>query len=233
MDKAYTILVVEDEEPIRKVVKDYLINYGYRVLEAKDGISAMEVFSNNEIHLIVLDLMLPLLSGEEVCSKIRSSSNVPIIMLTAKSDEDDKIEGFSAGADDYVVKPFSTKELLVRIEALIKRTYLYKTDDTKKIYLQDNRIVVDSDEKTVKKDGTYIDLTNHEFQLLLQLSQHKGNVLSRQQLIELAFGYDYEGYDRTIDAHIKNIRQKLEDNPKNPALIITVYGIGYRLNGWW
>ncbi len=225
----YTILVVEDEAPIRKVIKDYLVNSGYKVIEANDGKTAMDLFLNNEIHLVLLDLMLPQLSGEEVCERIRKTSNVPIIMLTAKSEESEKIEGFSLGADDYVVKPFSTKELLVRVEALLKRTYLYKKIASKKIYLQDNRIIIDTDDKTVKKDGQFIDLTNHEYQLLLQLSLHKGSILTRQQLIELAFGFDYDGYDRTIDAHIKNIRQKLEDNPKTPTTILTVYGVGYRL----
>lgn len=225
----YTILVVEDEAPIRKVIKDYLVNSGYKVIEANDGKSAMDLFLNNEIHLVLLDLMLPQLSGEEVCERIRKTSNVPIIMLTAKSEESEKIEGFSIGADDYMVKPFSTKELLVRVEALLKRTYLYKKDVSKKLYLQDNRIIIDTDDKTVKKDGQFIDLTNHEYQLLVQLSLHKGSILTRQQLIELAFGFDYDGYDRTIDAHIKNIRQKLEDNPKTPTTILTVYGVGYRV----
>jgi len=229
MNDKYTVLIVEDEEPIRKVIKDYLLKSDYKVLEAKDGKIALDIFFTNDVHLLILDLMLPKLSGENVCTEIRKSSNVPIIMLTAKSEEDNRIEGFSIGADDYVIKPFSPKELVLRVDALIKRTYTLKEDPSKKIYLLDNRIIIETESKTIKKDGLIIDFTNHEYELILQLSLHKGKVLSRQQLIDLAFGFDYDGYDRTIDAHIKNIRQKIEDNPKSPALIHTIYGVGYRL----
>lgn len=230
--ESFNILVVEDEKNILDVIIAYLTKENFKVLSAMDGEKALEIFSNEKIHLIILDLMIPKISGEEVCAKIRNTSDVPIIMLTAKVDEDSRIEGLSIGADDYVLKPFSPRELISRVKALLRRSY--RTDSSKplaeKISLDNGRVVVELEKMLVKKDNQIIDLTANEFKVLAALMKNSGLVLSREQLIEIAFGYDYEGFDRTIDTHIKNIRQKLEDNPKTPAYILTVYGVGYKLN---
>lgn len=224
----YNILVVEDEKNIIDVISAYLQKNDYNVFQAMDGEKALDIFKNNEIHLIILDLMIPRISGELVCKKIRSVSNVPIIILTAKDDEDSKISGLDSGADDYVTKPFSNRELMSRVNALLRRSY--KTNSTE-LSFDNGRLIVELDKMIVKKDKKIIDLTANEFKILSVFIENPGNVLSREQLIELAFGYDYEGYDRTIDSHIKNIRQKLEDDPKAPAYILTVYGLGYKFNG--
>lgn len=226
--KHINILVVEDEKNISDVIKAYLEKENYNVFLAYDGEEAIEVFKREELHLIILDLMLPKISGEEICSYIRNTSEIPIIMLTAKSDEDDKIEGLSIGADDYVVKPFSPRELVGRVKALIRRSYR-DAGPLAEIFSFDNgRLKIDIEKFLVEKDGLNIDLTSNEFKILLGLCSNAGAVLSREQLIDRAFGYEYEGYDRTVDTHIKNIRQKIEDDPKKPKYIITVYGIGYK-----
>jgi DNA-binding response OmpR family regulator len=177
--------------------------------------------------------MLPKISGEEVCAKIRNVSDVPIIMLTAKSDLESRIEGLSIGADDYVIKPFSPRELVSRVQALLRRSYRF--DNLQPIsgeWILDNaRLTIDINKMLVMKDNRNIGLTVNEFKVLEVLVSNSGQVLTREQLIEKAFGYEYDGFDRTIDTHIKNIRQKLEDNPKAPAYIITVYGMGYKFEG--
>lgn len=230
--KTYNILVVEDEKNILDVISAYLSKENYRVLRAMDGEQSLRIFNDEDIHLIILDLMLPRISGEEVCSKIRAISDIPIIMLTAKTDEDSKIEGLTIGADDYIAKPFSTRELVTRVKALLRRSY--RTDINKplaeRLIINDGRILVELESMIVKKDDINIELTSNEFKVLVAFIENTGRVLSREQLIEAAFGYGYEGYDRTIDTYIKNIRQKLEDDPKTPVLITTVYGAGYKLN---
>lgn len=229
----YNILVVEDEQNILNVIKAYLEKEDYKVYEALDGEIALEVFGSEEIHLIILDLMLPKISGEEVCAKIRNVSDVPIIMLTAKSDLDSRIEGLSIGADDYVVKPFSPRELVSRVQALLRRSYRFDNLQplSGKLILDNARLTIDINKMLVTKDNRNIGLTVNEFKVLEVLVSNSGQVLTREQLIEKAFGYEYDGFDRTIDTHIKNIRQKLEDNPKAPAYIITVYGMGYKFEG--
>lgn len=226
----YNILVVEDEKNILNVIKAYLEKEEYNVFEAMDGEQALKVFNENEIHLIVLDLMLPKITGVEVCSRIRKDSDVPIIMLTAKSDEDSRIDGLSIGADDYVVKPFSPRELVSRVKALLRRSYRNSNSQplAEKLYLDNGRLILDLDKMIITKDGIDIEFTANELKLLTVLISNPGQVFTRDQLIQTAFGYDYEGFDRTIDTHIKNIRQKLEDNPKTPVFILTVYGIGYK-----
>ena len=229
----YNILVVEDEQNILNVIKAYLEKEDYKVYEALDGEIALEIFNSEEMHLIILDLMLPKISGEEVCAKIRNVSDVPIIMLTAKSDLESRIEGLSIGADDYVIKPFSPRELVSRVQALLRRSYRF--DNLQPIsgeWILDNaRLTIDINKMLVMKDNRNIGLTVNEFKVLEVLVSNSGQVLTREQLIEKAFGYEYDGFDRTIDTHIKNIRQKLEDNPKAPAYIITVYGMGYKFEG--
>jgi len=222
------ILVVDDEPKIVEVVEAYLRKEGFDVLTAGDGEKALKLFKEEVIHLVVLDLMLPKVSGEEICNRIRATSDVPIIMLTAKSEEDDKIEGLAIGADDYLTKPFSARELVGRVKALIRRSYRESSPLADYLIFNNGDLEVDVNKMKVKKAGLYINLTTIEFKILLALLTNPGQVFSREQLVQKAFGVDYEGFDRTIDSHIKNIRQKIEDNHKQPKYIITVYGMGYK-----
>ena len=172
--------------------------------------------------------MIPKISGEEVCKKIRVESEVPIIMLTAKIDEEDRIEGLSIGADDYVLKPFSPKELISRVKALLRRSYRNSAPSAEKFSFNDGDLEIEVDKMIVRKNNENINFTTNEFKILLAFVSNLNQVLSRDQLIESAFGNEYEGFDRTIDTHIKNIRQKIETNPKTPEYIHTVYGSGYK-----
>ncbi|HLR20905.1 MAG TPA: response regulator transcription factor [Tissierellaceae bacterium] len=223
----YFILVVEDEKNISNVIKAYLEKENYNVVTAFDGQEAMDIFEREKIDLIILDLMLPKISGEEVCNRIRSTSDIPIIMLTAKSDEDSRVEGLTMGADDYVVKPFSPRELVSRVKALIRRTYKTSSLSNNKLIFSGD-LKINLDKFLVTKNNTKIDLTTNEFKVLSILASNPSVVFSREQLIDQAFGIDYKGFDRTIDTHIKNIRQKIEDDPRKPKYILTVYGMGYK-----
>lgn len=231
MSDIKTILVVDDEAKIVEVVEAYLKKEGFQVLTAIDGEKALALFENEIIHLMVLDLMLPKISGKEVCNKVRAVSDIPIIMLTAKAEEDDKIEGLAIGADDYLTKPFSARELVGRVKALIRRTYRDSSPLADYLVFNNGALEVDIKRMKVKKCGKPVSLTTNEFKVLLALLVNPGQVFSREQLVEKAFGLDYEGFDRTIDSHIKNIRQKIEDNHKEPKYIITVYGMGYKFLG--
>lgn len=224
------ILVVEDEKNISDLIKAYLEKEGYNVFLAFDGQNALDIFSQEDIHLIILDLMIPKVSGEEVCMQIRSSSNVPIIMLTAKVEEESRIKGLSIGADDYVIKPFSPRELVGRVKAIMRRSY---QDQPLAEFLKLNQgdLKIDLNQMTVEKKGRILDLTTNEFKVLSALIQNNNQVLSREQLISLAFGYDYSASDRTVDTYIKNIRQAIEDDPSHPTYITTIYGAGYKFTG--
>lgn len=226
-----SILVVDDEPKILEVVKAYLEKEDYEVILATDGEKALKAFEEERVHLIVLDLMLPKISGEEVCSKIRTISDIPIIMLTAKTEEDEKIEGLAIGADDYLTKPFSPRELVGRVRALMRRAYRDEGPLADHLIFNDGDLEVDIKKLQLKKKGEQVSLTPNEFKLLHVFLTHPGQVFTREQLLEKAFGLDYDGFDRTIDTHIKNIRHKIEDNPKKPAYILTVYGIGYKFGG--
>jgi DNA-binding response OmpR family regulator len=231
MDQIKKILIVDDEHKLLEVVESYLIKEGYEVLTADDGLKALEIIKNEKIHLVILDLMLPKMSGEEVCRKIRSNSDMPIIMLTAKVEEDNKLEGLAIGADDYMTKPFSVRELMGRIRALLRRSYRNDVPIADSLIFNDGDLKIDILKHQVMKKGALISLTPNEFKVLNILLINPGQVFTRDRLVEKAFGYDYEGFDRTIDTHIKNIRQKLEDDPKNPDYILTVYGVGYKFGG--
>lgn len=224
------ILIVDDEINLLKVVKDYLLIECYEVYTAERGNKAMELFHDINPDFIILDLMLPDMSGEEICKEIRKESNVPILMLTAKSDEEDKVYGLTIGADDYLTKPFSPRELIGRVRAILRRTKgnLSLTDV---LEYNSKDLIIDISKHVVKKGGEDVSLTPNEFKVLSVLAQNPHKVFSRNQLVSLAFGYDFEGYDRTVDTHIKNIRQKIEDNVKESKYIITVYGIGYKFEG--
>ncbi len=224
------ILVVEDEKNISDVINAYLIKDNFKTFLAYDGLRAMEIFNDKNIHLVILDLMIPKISGEEVCKKIRTTSDVPIIMLTAKTEEEDKIEGLSIGADDYVIKPFSPRELVSRVKALLRRSYRDYNPLAEKLSFNNSELEIEVDKMIVKKNNETVDLTTNEYKVLLALVSNPNQVLSREQLIVAAFGHNYEGFDRTIDTHIKNIRHKIENNPKSPNYIQTIYGAGYKFS---
>ena len=223
----YNILVVEDQEEISRIVTMYLEKDGYDYFAAKNGFEALEYFNDHDCHLVVLDVMMPGIDGFEVLKEIRKVSDVPVIMLTAKQEEADRLKGFRRGADDYVGKPFSARELMQRIKAVLKRAY---QDAGEIIFTHHNFRLLTKSMKLYKNDEE-IDLTSVEYKLLEVLFRNKGQVLSREQLIRLAFGSEYEGYDRNIDSYIKRIRQKIEEDPKKPKLLISKYGAGYVFGG--
>jgi len=224
------ILVVDDEDKIVEVVASYLEKEGYCVSTAYTGREALDVFYREEPDLIVLDLMMPDMDGWEVCKKIRETSQVPVIMLTARSQVDDRVEGLSIGADDYVLKPFSPRELVARIRTILRRTES-KSRAADILSFNGGKLKIDMVRHLVIKEGQRLELTGIEFKLIETLAGNPGRVYSREQLISIALGFDYDGYDRTIDTHIKNIRQKIEDDKKKPHYIKTVYGVGYKFGG--
>jgi DNA-binding response OmpR family regulator len=219
------ILVVDDEEQIVNVIELYLKKEGYKVHTASDGHQALEIFNRENIDFIVLDLMLPEISGEDVCKIIRLESQIPILMLTAKVEEWDRVNGLNIGADDYLVKPFSVKELVARVKAILRRSS-DRSIKAEIIEFNNGKLTMDISKREVKKEGKLIDLTPTEFDILSIMSQNRGRVFSREKLIEKVLGYDYEGYDRVIDTHIKNLRHKIED--QSQQFIKTVYRIGYK-----
>lgn len=226
-----TILLVEDEVSISNIIKSYLLKEGYQVITAFDGEEAILQYKTNDIGLIILDLMIPKISGEEVMKKIRSSSDVPIILVTAKVEEDDKVLGLQMGADDYVSKPFSPRELMERIKAVLRRIDKYGIPKADIIEADNGRLEMDLSSNRIYKDEEEIFLTKNEFLIIKTLFSNPTKIFTREEIIEIAFGIDYDAYDRAIDTHIKNIRQKLEDDPKNPKFIKTIYGLGYKAGG--
>ena len=230
MDKK-RILVVDDEIKIVDVVKSYLEREGYLVSFAYNGKDAIEVFEKFNPNLAILDLMLPDMTGEDICRAIRKKSRIPIIMLTAKVDEDSVLNGFNIGADDYVTKPFSTKQLMARVSALLRRT----GDDSELLanvfsFFNDD-LIVDTSKYEVKKKGANVNLTPSEYKILIALINYNNKVYTRDELMNITLGDDYDGLDRVVDTHIKNLRQKIETSPKEPKYIITVHGVGYKFGG--
>jgi DNA-binding response OmpR family regulator len=223
----YEIMVVEDQPDIRGILKKYLQREGFGCHLAADGFEALEIFSGIPIHLVILDIMLPGIDGYEVLEKIREISEVPVIMLTAKLEEADRLKGFGTGADDYVVKPFSIKELIMRVKAIIKRVY----DEAEDIVCRYDDLTLFQNSMKLIRGNEQIDITTAEFRLLLVFFRNQGIVLSREQLIGAAFGNEYEGYDRNIDSYIKRIRQKIEADPGEPKILLTKYGAGYTFGG--
>ncbi|TDT57291.1 response regulator transcription factor [Fonticella tunisiensis] len=225
-----SILVIDDEIKIVEFVKSYLEREGYEVYTAFSGREAMEAFKKNSPSLVILDLMLPDISGEEVCKRLRRRSRIPIIMLTAKVQEENILEGFALGADDYVTKPFSPRQLVARVKALLRRTEeVIPLSDT--MSFNDGDLVIDSVKHEVKKGNNIVNLTPTEYKLLLTMIKYPHKAFTRDELICLVLGDEYDGYDRVIDTHIKNLRQKIEDNTKEPKYIITIHGVGYRFGG--
>ena len=225
------ILVVEDEEKIVAVVKSFLESKGFTVLVAENGKRALEIFDKESVGMVLLDLMLPELSGEEVCRTLRKKSKVPIIMLTAKSDEADMLQGLGIGADDYITKPFSLKALYARMEAVLRRSADDLSGMLSKRTYNNGDLVIDYESYYVAKAGGEIKLTPNEYKLLATLTRYPNKVFTREELIASAFGDEFEGYDRTIDSHIKNLRLKVEDDPKTPCYVKTIHGVGYKFGG--
>ncbi|MEI3376856.1 MAG: response regulator transcription factor [Coriobacteriales bacterium] len=224
--EARRILLVEDEKTIRDAVAAYLERAGYWVTPAADGQEAVDAFSLHQFDLVILDLMLPKLPGEKVCRIIRDTSDVPIIMLTAKGEVEDRIVGLELGADDYLIKPFSPRELVARVRALLRRAHI--DSEPQREVLDFGGLTIDLNGHKVLVNDEEVDLTASEFKLLTTLSRYPGRVYSRMELVEKVLGYDFEGYERTIDSHVKNLRAKIGDDPRNPRWIYTVHGVGYR-----
>jgi len=221
------ILIVEDEKKIADIVKSYLEREGFDVIAVETGEAAISEIKNG-FDLVILDLKLPDIDGETVCKYIREVTDIPVIMLTAKSAEDDRVKGLSIGADDYVVKPFSARELVARVKAHLRRS---KKDDKLQLSFNGGSLIIDTLSKEVKSRGNRVALTNTEFKILIGLAERPGIVFSRLQLINIVQGYDFEGFDRVVDVHIKNIRRKIEADPQKPAFIGTAYGVGYKFIG--
>lgn len=223
----FEILVVEDNPEISRVIIKYLERENYFCTLAEDGFEALEKFADNKYHLVILDIMLPGIDGFEILSNIRDTSDIPVIMLTARQSEIDRIKGFAKGADDYVIKPFSPRELVSRVKVFLKR--VYKEND--EAFVSSGNLKLFTSSFRLEKDNQKIELTTAEFKIITALFRNKNQYLSREQLIEQAFGLDYEGNDRSIDSIIKRIRQKIEDNPGKPEYIKSKYGYGYMLGG--
>jgi two-component system OmpR family response regulator len=226
-----TVLVVEDDRKIAKIVKVYLEHEGFRVIAAENGKEAIASIEKEIPALVILDLMLPDMSGEEVCQELKEIGDFPVIMLTAKSSEEERVAGFALGADDYVVKPFSPRELIARVKAVLKRSQKKEAVDEAVMSFNKGSLIIDTGNYVVMRKGLPVSFTPTEFKIISVLAGYPGKVFTRGELVENALGYQFEGYERSIDAHIKNLRQKLEDDPRNPSFIHTVYGIGYKFTG--
>ncbi|GAB4215922.1 MAG: response regulator transcription factor [Roseiflexaceae bacterium] len=223
-----TILIVDDEPEIVTIARDYLERAGFRVLSAGEGMAALRLARAELPSLIVLDLMLPGMGGLDVARTLRgdpATRALPIIMLTALVEETDRLVGLELGADDYITKPFSPRELVARIKAVLRRV---EGDHEASPLLRAGDLMIDTQRRSVRRDGALVDLTATEFDLLVILARSPGRSFSRTQLIELAYDVNYAGFDRTVDAHIKNLRRKIEPDPRNPRYILTIYGVGYK-----
>jgi two-component system, OmpR family, alkaline phosphatase synthesis response regulator PhoP len=223
-----TILVVDDEPKIVELARDYLEHAGFGVQTARDGPSALEHVHRNRPDLVVLDLGLPGLDGLDVTRRIRQDSNLPVIMLTARDDELDKLLGLELGADDYLTKPFSPRELVARVRAVLRRADAGSTSGAGEI-VRAGDLTLDLPRMRAELGGRSLDLTATEFQLLAALARQPGRIFTRSQLLDAVHGVAFESYERAIDTHIKNIRRKLEPDPRRPVHVLTVYGVGYRL----
>ena len=226
MARGATILVVDDEPKIVDIVRAYLVREGYQVLVAEEGTAALELARRERPDLVVLDLMLPGLSGWDVCRTLRAEPGPAIVMLTARDDTTDKIVGLELGADDYLAKPFDPKELVARVRAVLRRTAAPTARPT---LLRHGDLELDTERHEVRRAGGSVPLTPTEFALLQALAERPGRVWTRLQLLDRLQGMAFEGYERAIDSHVKNLRAKLEPNPRQPRYVVTVYGVGYKL----
>ena len=227
-----TILIVEDDKALIDVLKHNFTKEGYSVITALDGSQALEVARSSHPDIILLDVMLPKMDGFEVCRILRKEMTVPILMLTAKDSEIDKIVGLEIGADDYLTKPFSMRELAARIRAMLRRSEMVETKPTEqRVPIRVGELEIDGNRRRASVSGSTLKLTAKEFDLLLFLAENKGIVLSREQLLDRVWGYDYPGDTRTVDVHIRWLRGKIETDPGKPRYLITVRGVGYKLEG--
>lgn len=225
------VLVVDDEAKILEVIKSFLESKEYMVFTAENGSQAFSIFDKENISFVILDLMLPDVSGEEICIRLRQRSRVPILMLTAKVGEEDLLKGLDIGADDYLTKPFRLKELHARMEAILRRSSGDLVPLYRKMIFQEGDLEVDLENHSIRKNGLEVNLTPNEYKILAALIKYPNKVFTRDELIQTAFGDDFEGYDRSVDSHIKNLRQKIETDSKNPVYILTIHGIGYKFGG--
>lgn len=223
MDKR-KILIIDDEDKIRELLRVYIENSGYEVFEAGDGEKAMKILKEQKINLIILDLMLPDIQGEDLCKEIRKEYEIPIIMVTGKTDESSMVYGLSIGADDYIGKPFSPRNVIARIEAVLRRCNV----DSSTMFVQDDYLSYDFDKKIVMVQGNIVHLTPTEYKIFETLVSSPNRVFTREQLITYALEGEFDGYDRSIDTYIKGLRQKIEPDRKKPRYITTVHGVGYR-----
>jgi DNA-binding response OmpR family regulator len=221
-----SVLVVDDEPKIIQIARDYLEHAGFAVLEARDGATALAAVRAEKPDLVILDLGLPDRDGLDVCRAIRKDSNVPIIMLTARDQDADKVAGLELGADDYVVKPFSPKEMVARVRAVLRRMESLEAGSE---VLRAGGLELDVPRMKVTVDGRLVEVTSTEFQLLAALARQPGRIFTRAQLLDAVRGVAFESYERAIDAHVKNLRRKIEPNPREPRYLLTVYGVGYKL----
>jgi len=224
-----TIVVIDDENSVREVVGGYLRREGYDVRVARSGREGLALAEETRPALIVLDLMLPDVSGEEICREIRSRSDVPIVMLTAKATEEERVDGLRRGADDYLTKPFSPRELVARVASVLRRSTGASTPLVETLSLVDGTLTIDTVTHEVRRDGHPVKLTAAEYRLLTTLARYPGRVYSRLELLESVQGSRFGVYERTVDTHVKNLRRKLEPDPRKPRYIETIYGLGYRL----
>lgn len=226
------ILIVDDEERIRKLLNMYLVREGYDITEAEDGEEALELATENDYNCILLDLMMPKMDGIEVANRLRRSKSTPIIMLTAKGEENNRVEGFEVGADDYIVKPFSPREVVLRVKAILRRsseTTFINQEATAKDIIVYEHLVIDNDAHRVLADDNKVDLTPKEYELLLFLAKSPDKVFDREELLKEVWNYDFYGDLRTVDTHVKRLREKLNNvSPEASRMIHTVWGIGYK-----
>jgi DNA-binding response OmpR family regulator len=224
----YSVLIVDDDVKLVKLLQTYFAKEGYITYTANDGLDALQVVRERHPDIMVLDLMLPGLDGLDVCRKIRKDNDIPIIMLTARDEESDRLVGLEIGADDYVTKPFSPKELVARAKAILRRA---NKEVVRSESIKVGMLIIDLERHQITNSGQIVDVTPTEFKIVELLAGNVGKVYSRLQIVEQIQGYSFEGYERTIDAHIKNLRRKIEINSKEPQYIQTVYGIGYKFAG--
>jgi DNA-binding response OmpR family regulator len=227
----HPIIVVEDDRKMARMVKAYLEGAGFRVVHFEKGKEALAAALKEMPLLVILDLKLPDISGEEVCQELKEIGDFPIIMLTSKSLEEERITGFALGADDYVVKPFSPRELVYRVKSVLKRAQKKESSEASALSFNKGLLTIDGQTYQVTKQGLAVKLTPTEIKILFTLASTPEKVFTREALVESALGYQFEGYERSIDAHIKHIRQKIGDDPKNPTFILTIYGVGYKFTG--
>ena len=233
----YKVLVCDDEKDIVSAISIYLTSDGYEVIPARNGLEALDIVKHNDVHLVLMDIMMPVMDGIEAMVEIRKISNVPVILLTAKSEDTDKVLGLTVGADDYVTKPFSNRELLARIKAHLRRTETIETaaeesSNSGKQEISIGELIIVPDAFVAKKRGNEVELTHREFELLFHLATHMGQVMTREHLLETVWGYDYFGDVRTVDVTIRRLREKIEDTPSRPEYILTRRGVGYYMKNY-